>query len=252
MQESGSASPAEPNGPISAAASAHRPRPGGLMSRRRALEVLLLVMLTAFVGVFAVTSASADATDTGLTASITAACYPDGQAARVTWFVSGTGNYKYSRNGTMYQSGAAPGGDHSDLPLDATWTCEVTDADSGTVVASATFNGASVCAGTTPTSVRPPCADLQFVGVRGSGETANDGDGFGKTVNAMKNGMKSLAPNLGFEAIDYQAIPVGFSTQYYGQSYIYSVADGTTALRMYLDKFVRDCPTTYMVLAGYS
>jgi hypothetical protein len=96
------------------------------------------------------------------------------------------------------------------------------------------------------------CPKLQFVGVRGSGETMHDYDGFGKTVASIKDVIEKKVPGTASYAVDYEAINVGLGVYAYGDLYIESVHSGTTNLDMYLTDFIKDCPNTYVILAGYS
>ena len=45
---------------------------------------------------------------------------------------------------------------------------------------------------------------------------------------------------------------MGFALQEYGAAYVDSVSEGTYALEAFLLRFLRDCPTTYVILGGYS
>jgi hypothetical protein len=99
----------------------------------------------------------------------------------------------------------------------------------------------------------PTCPSLQFFGVRGSGETASDGDGYGTTVQGFEQTLATLVPGLSATPIDYPAVPVGYTgILYYKNTYKNSVAAGENALQTALIVFRSKCPRTYVMLAGYS
>jgi hypothetical protein len=106
----------------------------------------------------------------------------------------------------------------------------------------------------TPKPTPPPiaCPKLQFVGIRGSGETKNDAGGYGNTVATVKNVVEKKVPGTKSVPIDYPAIPIGYGGLTYGSEYVKSVAKGQTALDAFLTKFIANCPHTYVILAGYS
>jgi len=105
-----------------------------------------------------------------------------------------------------------------------------------------------------PTPVPTPanCPKLQFVGVRGSGETRKDNGGYGSTVANIKNIIENKVNGTKSTPIDYPAIPVGYGGSTYLSEYEISMAKGRDALDVFLTKFVVDCPHTYVILAGYS
>ncbi len=107
-----------------------------------------------------------------------------------------------------------------------------------------------------PTVTVPPpsCPTLQFVGVRGSGESEATGGGYGNTVQDMKNALAEKVPGLGTKPINYSAVPVVrlLDLQEYAAIYVYSVSEGSYALEAFLVRFMRDCPRTYVILGGYS
>ena len=99
----------------------------------------------------------------------------------------------------------------------------------------------------------PTCPSLQFFGVRGSGETTSDGDGYGTTVQGFEQTLATLVPGLSATPIDYPAVPVGYTgILYYKNTYKNSVAAGENALQTALIVFRSKCPRTYVMLAGYS
>jgi Cutinase len=96
------------------------------------------------------------------------------------------------------------------------------------------------------------CPPLKFFGVRGSGETAKQGDGYGTTVQQFEQTLHALVPGLSAEPINYLAVPVGYDLQYYTQVYNSSVLEGENILEDDLLVFWHECPSTDVVLAGYS
>jgi hypothetical protein len=105
-----------------------------------------------------------------------------------------------------------------------------------------------------PIAYKPPksCPPLKFFGVRGSGETSTDDGGYGSTVGEAEHTLATLVPHLAPTAINYPAIPVGYKLADYGTEYQKSVAAGKTALHNAVMAFNTRCPTTYMVISGYS
>src|SRR5205807_5435002 len=96
------------------------------------------------------------------------------------------------------------------------------------------------------------CGSIKFFGLRGSGEHNFEGEGMGYVVDDLKNRMALAISGLRFEAVDYPAIPVDFTDPAYSSNYIDSEMAGRDALLQAVRTFVRYCPTTYAVIAGYS
>ena len=97
------------------------------------------------------------------------------------------------------------------------------------------------------------CPSVQFYGVRGSGETTSDGDGYGTTVQEFEQTLATLVPGLSATPIDYPAVSVGYTGAfYYKNTYKNSVAAGENALQTALIVFWSKCPGSYVMLAGYS
>ncbi len=107
-----------------------------------------------------------------------------------------------------------------------------------------------------PSPTPPPkpinCPKLQFVGVRGSGETKNDAGGYGNTVGNIKDIIEKKVSGTKSTPIDYPAIAVGYDGINYLSEYEKSMAKGRDSLDAFLTKFIVDCPHTYVILAGYS
>jgi hypothetical protein len=98
------------------------------------------------------------------------------------------------------------------------------------------------------------CPTMEVVGVRGSGETVNDYNGYGRTIADIVDHIKSIVPSVESHEVDYQAIVVGYGGITYPWKYKKSVASGTTALTTYITNYLKGpCgKTTYLYLAGYS
>jgi cutinase/WD40 repeat protein len=96
------------------------------------------------------------------------------------------------------------------------------------------------------------CPAAQMIAVRGSRANLQDTSVTDKETLAVKDGVQTRFSGLGFEAIPYSAIPVGYGREQYGGNYISSIEDGETALQRVLGSFLAACPHTYVVLVGYS
>jgi hypothetical protein len=96
---------------------------------------------------------------------------------------------------------------------------------------------------------------MQIVGVRGSGETADDAGGFGTTVKTVVDSIRSVNPTAAATPIEYPAIAVQWwDPSYYTGNYTRSVRAGRTALTSYITQFINGpCGgTVYLYLVGYS
>ncbi|WP_163729144.1 cutinase family protein [Mycolicibacterium psychrotolerans] len=110
-------------------------------------------------------------------------------------------------------------------------------------------------------SAQPACPDVHWMGAAGSGERtpadiATD-DGMGRVVNKSYRDFAGLVQGSGrtitAEAVDYPAVPVpadGGAMGWLG--FMSSVDTGAAALAAQYAAFVAQCPTTQVVLAGYS
>lgn len=102
----------------------------------------------------------------------------------------------------------------------------------------------------------PACADVEFVGVRGSGETANQGDGYGTRIVEVRDAFRSeLADTeitVSDHAVDYTAMDALPWAVTNADDFYDSVLAGVGALRSHLDYRRIECPGTRFVLAGYS
>lgn len=96
---------------------------------------------------------------------------------------------------------------------------------------------------------------MQIVGVRGSGETADDAGGFGTTVKTVVDSIRSVNPTAAATPINYPAIAVRWwDPSYYAGNYTRSVRAGRTALANYITQFLSGpCGgTAYLYLVGFS
>jgi Cutinase len=108
----------------------------------------------------------------------------------------------------------------------------------------------------------PGCPDVHWIGAAGSGE--RDGadlttyDGMGRviyeSVDDLASHLKQDGRTLTAEAVDYPAVPVPDQDGGIGQwlGFMGSVDNGTAALGKQYEAFVQQCPTSKVVLAGYS
>ncbi|KMO84804.1 cutinase [Mycolicibacterium chubuense] len=110
-------------------------------------------------------------------------------------------------------------------------------------------------------SAQPACPDVHWMGAAGSGErTPADiaaDDGMGRVVNKSYRDFAGLVQSSGrtitAEAVEYPAVPVpadGGAMGWLG--FMGSVDTGAAALASQYAAFVAQCPTTQVVLAGYS
>ncbi|WP_444665414.1 leucine-rich repeat protein [Cellulomonas sp. CW35] len=133
---------------------------------------------------------------------------------------------------------------------------------------------AAVEASTGPTEVDDSrCADVLFVGVRGSGESRTEDGGYGPKMALVRAGfVAGLDASLTYRsiAIDYPALPIAPSDGFDGslvddlasygigippsptRHYADSIQQGTFALLDAYAQSNRNCPDERIVLAGYS
>ena len=104
------------------------------------------------------------------------------------------------------------------------------------------------------------CPDVHWIGAAGSGERVDptaDG-GMGRVVyqslNELSAKLQQDGRTLTAEAVDYPAVAVpdqdGGAGEWLG--FMGSVDEGATALGKQYEAFVEQCPTSKVVLAGYS
>ncbi|MGX9789898.1 cutinase family protein [Mycobacterium sp. MMS18-G62] len=129
---------------------------------------------------------------------------------------------------------------------------------SAAAVAGAAFVGLS--AGTA--SAAAGCPDVHWIGAAGSGErtgaelTQNGGMGrvIYQSLQELSVQMQNDGRTMTAEAVDYPAVEVPGQDGGVGQwlGFMGSVDTGTTALGKQYEAFVQQCPTSKVVLAGYS
>lgn len=109
--------------------------------------------------------------------------------------------------------------------------------------------------GATAARAAVSCPTMQVVGVRGSGQTADDDRGYGHTVVAVVDAIRKVNPTAAAAPINYPAIGIDYwNPKYYTENYEKSVRAGRAALRRYISQFLEsECgATTYLYLVGYS
>jgi hypothetical protein len=110
-------------------------------------------------------------------------------------------------------------------------------------------------------SAQPACPDVHWIGAAGSGERTPADiatyDGMGRVIDKSYREYASLVQQSGrtitAEAVNYPAVPVpenGGALDWLG--FMGSVDTGTNALAQQYQAFVAQCPTSKVVLAGYS
>jgi hypothetical protein len=117
------------------------------------------------------------------------------------------------------------------------------------VVVGATITSARAASPNAPAAA---CPSYQIFGVRGSGETKSDGNGYGNTVNAVRNNILSHHAGGASTPIDYPAISVQLSPTYLTADYWASETEGELVLQRNVEAFARKCKTTPLILIGYS
>lgn len=115
---------------------------------------------------------------------------------------------------------------------------------------SLTLAAVLVLPGSAGTADAAACPTTQFVGVRGSGETATDGEGYGPLVNTVRQNVV-VNGTIEYKRIDYTAVSVPDARK---NPFLYmpSVNDGKAKLTSFLTNFHGTCASTPIVLAGYS
>ncbi|WP_082965089.1 cutinase family protein [Mycobacterium sp. ACS1612] len=127
-----------------------------------------------------------------------------------------------------------------------------------TAVAGAAFVGLS----TATASADPACPDVHWMGAAGSGERTGTDltayNGMGRVVDESFNDLSSQLQHDGrtmtAEAVEYPAVPVPDQDGGVGEwlGFMGSVDAGAKALGDQYATFVAQCPTSKVVLAGYS
>ncbi len=104
------------------------------------------------------------------------------------------------------------------------------------------------------------CPPLKFFGVRGSGEKKSDWSGYGHTIWDVRNTALAQVPGATAEEVNYPAIPVVYPSakhllsflNYINTQYHTSEITGIKNLTKAVNAFISECPTSYVVMAGYS
>lgn len=129
-------------------------------------------------------------------------------------------------------------------------------------IACAAVVGAAAWVGTGTAAAAPACPDIHVIGAAGSGERT-DADltqyaGMGRVVYQSLRELAARAQRDGrtltAEAVDYPATEAPGADGGIGQwlGFMGSVDTGTAAMDQQYQAFVAQCPTTKVVLAGYS
>src|SRR3954467_8631579 len=132
-----------------------------------------------------------------------------------------------------------------------------------TLACAAAVAGAAVVGLSTVTaSAAPGCPDLHWIGAAGSGERTGADlttyNGMGRVVNESLYDLSSQLQHDGrtmtAEAVDYPAVPVPDDNGGVGAwlGFMGSVDTGAKALGDQYATFVAQCPSSKVVLAGYS
>jgi hypothetical protein len=129
---------------------------------------------------------------------------------------------------------------------------------SAAAAAGAAFVG--LAAGTA--NAAPGCPDVHWIGAAGSGEREGSDltvySGMGRVVyqslNDLSVELQRDGRSLTAEAVDYPAVPVPDDNGGVGAwlGFMGSVDTGAAALGKQYEEFVQQCPTSKVVLAGYS
>ena len=111
-------------------------------------------------------------------------------------------------------------------------------------------------------SAEPGCPDVHWIGAAGSGERVGADlttyDGMGRVINTSLHDLSSQLQRDGrtvtAEAVEYPAVAVPDDDGGVGEwlGFMGSVDTGAAALGQQYEAFVQRCPTSKVVLAGYS
>ena len=96
------------------------------------------------------------------------------------------------------------------------------------------------------------CANIEFIGARGSGENPFEYDGLGKTIQDVKNGLAAQGVSMKVTPLPYPAVKVSYAPLDYPIEYRESLKAGVSSLASYMAQLSKTCPTTRIVLVGYS
>ena len=132
----------------------------------------------------------------------------------------------------------------------ASLTLRVVVSSAGRAIGTTAGTSARVAAPVTPTG---GCPAAKIIGVRGSGETAADGGGYGNTVGSLVDWAHILDPGTTGEYVNYPAIRVApWNPRYFTSTYNNSVGAGITSLLAHLSGFMQTCHASRVYLAGFS
>ncbi len=97
------------------------------------------------------------------------------------------------------------------------------------------------------------CRRVHFIGVRGSGETERDGDGYGTVVQEFRRALidELGSSHLDSTPIDYPSAGVG-TLAVNADRFFSSFEAGANELTNEIRQSLNDCPTRRLVLAGHS
>lgn len=103
-------------------------------------------------------------------------------------------------------------------------------------------------------SVAPECSMIHVIGARGSGQPSGFGDQVGPVVRSIAAATAAAGRSATSEAIDYPAISISDSLglALINGEYDASVRAGVNALWAAVGRVSRACPSTDIVLVGYS
>jgi cutinase len=98
------------------------------------------------------------------------------------------------------------------------------------------------------------CSDVHVIGARGSGQQAGYGEQVAPVVEAITLSMAGRGLSVASSSLEYPAISVSdsFGLVLINGRYDASVHAGVTALRATIGRLAGECPTTDVVLVGYS
>ena len=99
-----------------------------------------------------------------------------------------------------------------------------------------------------------PCPDAHVIGARGSGQPPGFGEQAAPVVESVVDTLESRGQDVTTAPLDYPAISVSdsFGLVLLTGAYDQSVRAGAIELIARLAQFGRECPTTEIVLVGYS
>jgi hypothetical protein len=98
-----------------------------------------------------------------------------------------------------------------------------------------------------------PCPGIQFVGVRGSRGSKDDKSDWDNVLTSLRDELTKRYTGFKADSISYPAVPVlDGGLIFYGDLYDGSVKAGKTSLLDYLMQLTARCPSSDLIVAGYS